>query len=337
MNTSSNMTTTTPIAAPILPPVGDVASIENKHLLWAILTEEQVFNGIREDKAPAIINIFETAINTVKNTRTNMDDGMAPMSSDSNLAALNKEVIRRVIAEISRYKTTLGLGSGSSVANSASGAASAAAADSNETNYKAADMHESRIRDITSKLKLHEDDMNSFLVLKKPAEINFADARANDDRPIGEEMDQLIQAALAARARELEIMQFQPQSPHTSATPTSAPTTPATPNSTPTHNINSSNDKKTVSFTNNAIIGDHIGEGVNGSDTDTNFNINAIVNKLKRAATTATTTTTTTPTDAKILSDNDNELLQSLMRSIIEIQQELRDIKNLLLGAASRA
>ena len=333
MNTSSNMTTTTPIAASILPPVGDVASIENKHLLWAILTEEQVFNGIREDKAPAIINIFETAINTVKNTRTNMDDGMAPMSSDSNLAALNKEVIRRVIAEISRYKTTLGLGSGSSVANSASGAA---AADSNETNYKAADMHESRIRDITSKLKLHEDDMNSFLVLKKPAEINFADARANDDRPIGEEMDQLIQAALASRARELEIMQFQPQSPHTSATPTSAPTTPATPatpNSTPTHNINSSNsnDKKTVSFTNNAIIGDHIGEGVNGSDTDTNFNINAIVNKLKRAATTATTTTT--PTDA----NNDNELLQSLMRSIIEIQQELRDIKNLLLGAASRA
>lgn len=333
MNTSSNMTTTTPIAASILPPVGDVASIENKHLLWAILTEEQVFNGIREDKAPAIINIFETAINTVKNTRTNMDDGMAPMSSDSNLAALNKEVIRRVIAEISRYKTSLGLGSGSSVANSASGAAAAAAADSNETNYKAADMHESRIRDITSKLKLHEDDMNSFLVLKKPAEINFADARANDDRPIGEEMDQLIQAALASRARELEIMQFQPQSPHTSATPTSAPTTPATPNSTPTHNINSSNsnDKKTVSFTNNAIIGDHIGEGVNGSDTDTNFNINAIVNKLKRAAT--TTTTTTTPTDA----NNDNELLQSLMRSIIEIQQELRDIKNLLLGAASRA
>jgi len=304
----------TPAPAPI--PVGDVASIENKHLLWAILTEEQVFNGIREDKAPAIINIFETAINTVKNARTNMDN---------DLASLNKDVIRRVIADITRYKSTLGL-------NETGGSGGT---DTNETNYKAADMHESRIRDITSKLKLHEDDMKSFLVLKKPAEINFADARANDDRPIGEEMDQLIQAALASRARELEIMQFQPQSPDTTATLTTTPTTPATPNSTPTtHSIN---DKKTVSFT-NAIIGGSgsgdIEEGANSSDIvdiDTTFNINTIVNKLKRAA--------TTPTDAKILADNNDSelLLQTMMRSITEIQRELRDIKNLLLGAATRA
>lgn len=318
MSTPSNMIT--PAPAPI--PVGDVASIENKHLLWAILTEEQVFNGIREDKAPAIINIFETAINTVKNARTNMDN---------DLASLNKDVIRRVIADITRYKSTLGL-------NETGGSGGT---DTNETNYKAADMHESRIRDITSKLKLHEDDMKSFLVLKKPAEINFADARANDDRPIGEEMDQLIQAALASRARELEIMQFQPQSPDTTATLTTTPTTPATPatpNSTPTtHSIN---DKKTVSFT-NAIIGGSGGgdicdieEGANSSDivdTDTTFNINTIVNKLKRAA--------TTPTDAKILADNNDRelLLQTMMRSITEIQRELRDIKNLLLGAATRA
>ena len=197
----------------------DVASVENKHLLWSILTEEQVFNGLREDRLSDIIDIFETAINTVKNTRTHKADTDA---SSANLAALNKDVIRRVIADIN-------------------------ANESKYKKYKAADIQEARIRDITSKLKLHEDDMKSFLVLKKPAEINFADSRTDDDRPIGEEMDQLIQAALAARAREsreLEVMQS---------------------------SNDTTNDKKSVSFTESVV-----------DEAESGLNLNAIVNKLKR-------------------------------------------------------
>ena len=197
----------------------DVASVENKHLLWSILTEEQVFNGLREDRLSDIIDIFETAINTVKNTRTHKADTDA---SSANLAALNKDVIRRVIADIN-------------------------ANESKYKKYKAADIQEARIRDITSKLKLHEDDMKSFLVLKKPAEINFADSRTDDDRPIGEDMDQLIQAALAARAREsreLEVMQS---------------------------SNDTTNDKKSVSFTESVV-----------DEAEAGLNLNAIVNKLKR-------------------------------------------------------
>lgn len=270
-------------------PVSDVASVENKHLLWAILTEEQVFDGIREDRIPTIINIFETAINTVKNTRTATADDAA---SAANLAAINKDVIRRVIADIARYKSSLVLGNDAG-----------AGTDATETKYKAADMQEARIRDITSKLKLHEDDMNSFLVLKKPAEINFADARPDDDRPIGEEMDQLIQAALASRARELEIMQIQ----------ISPSPTPITPNPTPTHFSSNTNDKKMVSFTNADIVTNIETE----ADTEIKFNINAIVNKLKRSPVMVA--------DSKVLVDND--VLQTLMLSITEIQRDLRDIK----------
>lgn len=123
---------------------GDIGSIENKRLLWSILIEESVFNGIGQDSTPHIINIFETAINTVKNTRTDN------ANNNVNLATLNKEVIRRIIPEIVRYKAS----------------ATSSAPVATDTNYKAADMQEARIRDITSKLKIHEDDMNSFLVLK---------------------------------------------------------------------------------------------------------------------------------------------------------------------------
>jgi hypothetical protein len=228
----------------ITPAANDVASIENKHLLWAILTEEQVFTGLRKDKAPSIINIFETAINTVKNTYTaNTNIGTSDDASAANLAALNKDVIRRVISEITRYKSAF------ATADAATAAATPSA--SSDTKYRAVDMQDARIRDITSKLKLHEDDMNSFLVLKKPAEINFADALTDDDRPIGDEMDRLIQAALATRAkeaRELDVMQ--------------------------------SSDKKTVSFTSADDSVSSIRENVD--DAEKSLNVDAIINKLKR-------------------------------------------------------
>ena len=233
----------------ITPAANDVASIENKHLLWAILTEEQVFSGLRKDKAPSIINIFETAINTVKNTYTaNTNNGTSDDASAANLAALNKDVIRRVIAEITRYKSAFATADATATAAAAAAASSSASSD---TKYRAADMQDARIRDITSKLKLHEDDMNSFLVLKKPAEINFADALTDDDRPIGDEMDRLIQAALATRAkeaRELDVMQ--------------------------------SSDKKTVSFTSADESVSGIREIVD--DAEKSLNVDAIINKLKR-------------------------------------------------------
>ena len=231
----------------ITPAANDVASIENKHLLWAILTEEQVFSGLRKDKAPSIINIFETAINTVKNTYTaNTNNGTSDDASAANLAALNKDVIRRVISEITRYKSAFATADATAAA-----AAAASSSASSDTKYRAADMQDARIRDITSKLKLHEDDMNSFLVLKKPAEINFADALTDDDRPIGDEMDRLIQAALATRAkeaRELDVMQ--------------------------------SSDKKTVSFTSADDSVSGIREIVD--DAEKSLNVDAIINKLKR-------------------------------------------------------
>ena len=187
-----------------------IDTVDNKHFLWSLLDEEQVFHGIKGENMQSVINIFETAINTVKNSHISSDPITSMAASNpsnpnpnaataSSLAAMNKEVIQRMVVEIPRYKAGMMTHAPSSASSSI------------KMVYKSADLQEARIQDMTSKLKLHEDDMNSFLVLKKPAEINFADERANDDRPIGDEMEQLIQAALASRARELEIMMPTPK------------------------------------------------------------------------------------------------------------------------------
>ena len=274
---------------------GDIGSIENKRLLWYILIEESVFNGIGQDSTPQIINIFETAINTVKNTRTDN------ANNNANLATLNKEVIRRIIPEIVRYKAS----------------ATSSAPVATDTNYKAADMQEARIRDITSKLKIHEDDMNSFLVLKKPAEINFADSKTDDDRPIGNEMDQLIQAALASRARELEILQIQPP-------PISTQT------DEPTYT-----DKRSVSFSNvNAATPASI-TVIDSVDGTAAFNaidaidIDTIVNKFKRSGDVGGNKPNVPPNSNVALSEI-LESLRKLNQAVVEIQRDVREVKDKL-------
>ena len=216
-----------------------VSSTENKHLLWALLSEENIFAGLRDDAVPLVINIFETAINTTSNACIHITQGHNHANA---LAELNKDVIQRVISDVLKYKASV-------VAQKQTTA---------PIMYKSADLQEARVKDITSKLKIHEDDMKSFLVLKKPAEINFADDASKDDRPIGDEMEQLIQAALATRARELEILQ-QPPPSQISQTQLE---------------IDSRPHKKNVSFASEQHV----------SDTTAEMEIGTLFGKLKRSS-----------------------------------------------------
>jgi hypothetical protein len=51
--------------------------------------------------------------------------------------------------------------------------------------------------------------MDSFLTLKKPNDVSFADTAVDEDKPIGDEMARLIAQELAAREREL--VQLKPE------------------------------------------------------------------------------------------------------------------------------
>jgi hypothetical protein len=51
--------------------------------------------------------------------------------------------------------------------------------------------------------------MDSYLTLKKPTDVSFADTAVDEDKPIGDEMSRLIAQELAAREREL--VQLKPE------------------------------------------------------------------------------------------------------------------------------
>ena len=81
-----------------------VSSTENKHLLWALLSEENIFAGLRDDAVPLVINMFETAINTTSNACIHITQGH---NHANMLAELNKDVIQRVISDVSKYKVSV--------------------------------------------------------------------------------------------------------------------------------------------------------------------------------------------------------------------------------------
>ena len=250
--------------------IQEVNSNENKALLWSLLSEEQVFSGLSEKSMQPIITLFETAIHTTINT-------YAQNTSSATLSNLNKDVIQRVIKDVAQYKT-------------------------HSTFYKSADIQEARIKDITSKVKVLENDMNAFLVLKKPPEIDFSDKNVNDDTPIGDNMDQLIKDALAARERELEVIQPQQSSP-----PTPNPNNPI---------------KKTVSF--------------EPPPTDTELEIGSIFNKLKKAPSTSSTqgtgvnvvNTNTLPNTMQMQLDTIIKSIQEIHSIVTTLSSEVQFIKN---------
>lgn len=153
----------------------DYASNDNKGLLWGILQESNIFQGIRSDKFDEIKSIFENTIHNI-NTR----------HSQKGIMEKNKMTIEELISRINEVKKA------------------------NEPKikviYKAEDLQRERASELNNKLKKYEEDMDTIGKVKKPDEINFSDNTWNvDDKPIGDEMDRLISEKMASRERELEI------------------------------------------------------------------------------------------------------------------------------------
>jgi hypothetical protein len=282
--------------------IQQVNSNSNKALLWSLLTEERVFAGLSDSSLQPVMTLFETAIHTTINSYAQDSSALFEKQNSSPqmiLSTLNKEVIKRVITEMAQYKPPPPPSQPPLVPI-----------------YKSTDIQEARIRDITSKVKVLEDDMNSLLVLKKPPEIDFSDKKINDDVPIGENMDELIKQALASRERELELIQFDIPKPTSNLIPTSSPTT------------TSSSNKKTVSFdnTNNNNNNNNI-----DTYTDADMEIGTIFNKLKRPTMT-TTPATASATDAPVnavnaLSINVNDdKLDGMIKSIHSLYEIVNGI-----------
>lgn len=152
-------------------------SNNNKGLIWGLLQESNVFDGIENENFARIQTIFEDTISNVHRSNTNLS------LLEKNKLTMNT-LIKKINDEKSKPKKSI------------------------QMVYRAEDIQNKREQEFNVKLKEQQDNLNKMINPTKPKAMSFSDETINEDKPIGDDMDRLIAERLATRERELEIPQI---------------------------------------------------------------------------------------------------------------------------------
>ena len=166
----------------------DFLGNENKFLLWSVLQESDVFQNIPNNRFDDIRATFDKVLN-------NYNQNSNSSSIKQDMVSMNKEVIPILLNKINSISTST-----SAVKSSHKKI---------EVVYRAEDMrvediHKKRAEEFNTKIQEQQTNMNELLQPKKPKEVSFADNK--EDKPLGGDMERLIQDMLTSRERELETI-----------------------------------------------------------------------------------------------------------------------------------
>lgn len=152
-------------------------SNNNKGLIWGLLQESNIFDGIENENFARIQTLFEDTISNVHRINTNLS------LLEKNKLTMNT-LIKKINDEKSKPKKSI------------------------QMVYRAEDIQNKREQEFNLKLKEQQDNLNKMINPTKPKAMSFSDETSNEDKPIGDDMDRLIAERLATRERELEIPQI---------------------------------------------------------------------------------------------------------------------------------
>jgi hypothetical protein len=152
-------------------------SNNNKGLIWGLLQESNIFDGIENENFARIQTIFEDTISNVHRSNINLS------LLEKNKLTMNT-LIKKINDEKSKPKKSI------------------------QMVYRAEDIQNKREQEFNVKLKEQQDNLNKMINPTKPKAMSFSDDTSNEDKPIGDDMDRLIAERLATRERELEIPQI---------------------------------------------------------------------------------------------------------------------------------
>ena len=150
---------------------------ENKELIWTLLQDNNTFDGLTNDKFQLVQKKFEDILGHI-----NIEYG------NNGLLEKNKIAIEMSIDMINKEKKGIDK--------------------KIQMIYKAQDLEDERKSKLNEEYNQQKQELDSMINPSKPKEINFNDnIKDDEDRPIGNDMDRLINERLASRERELEIPQ----------------------------------------------------------------------------------------------------------------------------------
>ena len=156
-------------------------STENKGLLWGLLFDNGIFDGIDQNKYTDVQTLFEKTVHDRSKTINQKED----------LMTINKSLITSMIENIRVYKLSL---------------------NNNNNNIQTLPLPETiekpaiHQRSITEqKFNAKEQEFNDMITLKRPEEISFTD---NLDEPLeGDKLDTLLESAIRDRQADVDAIQ----------------------------------------------------------------------------------------------------------------------------------
>ena len=174
-----------------------VDSAQNKELLWATLQESGVFAGLTRDQFQPVQAAFDRSVQAA-----------AQSGAAASLSDVNKHIIREFVQVLRTFQPNNAANNNNNINNN-NATNNAMKKKKVELIYRAEDIQNERVGEFDRQLREKQAEMDSFLTLKKPDVVSFADNGIAEDKPIGDEMTRLIAQELAAREREL--VQLKPE------------------------------------------------------------------------------------------------------------------------------
>jgi hypothetical protein len=217
-----------------------VDSAPNKELLWATLQESGAFAGLTRDQFQPVQSAFDRVV----------QQAAAKSGTAVSLSDTNKHIIREFMQVLRSANAT----NTTNATNATNATNNAMKKKKVELIYRAEDIQNERVGEFDRQLREKQAEMESFLTLKKPDDVSFADKAKGlgEDKPIGDEMTRLIAQELAARERELVQLKPEDIKKAQQWIGTNTANTNTNPNPNTNTNTNTNPVKKTVSFSTTA-------------------------------------------------------------------------------------
>ena len=165
--------------------VSKFKSNQNKGIIWGLLNEHNVFNGIDNKYVNGIKIEFDSKIDLISNTISNTD----------NLVNLNKKVISEMMNEMAKYKIQ---------ANAIQSGANANA-NANAMPITSADAQLQKQSLFQKNLETKQNEFDTLINKPKPNTIDFADNNGQD-KPNSSEMERKLAETIAWREKELHVV-----------------------------------------------------------------------------------------------------------------------------------
>jgi hypothetical protein len=161
-------------------------SNQNKGIIWSLLNEHNVFNGIDIKYVNMIKQDFDGKVGYISNSISNND----------TMVSLNKKVISEMIIELNKYKTIQPIEINTTAIASAS---------ANSVPITSAEAQLQKQTLFQKNLETKQNEFDTLINKQKPVTIDFSDNNGQD-KPNSAEMERKLAETIAWREKQLNIV-----------------------------------------------------------------------------------------------------------------------------------